>query len=141
MERSSVGYRRVDESLCQYISGLRWRWVCTYSVHRRLYGLGFPGYVDNAEDCDDTDPLVSPSSEIWYDGIDQDCDGQSDYDADDDGYDSIAFGGLDCDDTTDVVSPSATEVWYDGVDRAVMVYPTIRMEMGLSPTNMVALIA
>ena len=58
-------------------------------------GLGFPGYVDNAEDCDDTDPLVSPLvPEIWYDGIDQDCDGQSDYDADDDGYDRLHSVGL-----------------------------------------------
>ncbi len=51
------------------------------------------------EDCDDTDPNVHPEAvEQWYDGVDGDCDGRSDFDADGDGEDAVAFGGRDCDD-------------------------------------------
>ena len=35
--------------------------------------------------CDDSDASVNPSAaEIWYDGVDQNCDGSSDYDQDED---------------------------------------------------------
>lgn len=52
------------------------------------------------DDCDDDDPEISPGEdEVWYDGIDADCDGESDYDADSDGYDHIDYGGEDCADT------------------------------------------
>jgi len=72
---------------------------------------------DSESDCDDADPSVNPdATETWYDGVDSDCDGGSDFDADADGHDSDAHGGDDCDDTDPAVSPSATEVWYDGVD-------------------------
>ena len=57
------------------------------------------GYSENDEDCNDSDHDVNPlADEIWYDGIDQDCDDLSDYDQDGDGYDSDLFSGLDCDD-------------------------------------------
>ena len=37
-------------------------------------------------DCDDSDPDVNPEAEeTWYDGVDSDCDGADDYDADGDG--------------------------------------------------------
>ena len=50
-------------------------------------------------DCDDTDPAVNPgATETWYDGIDSDCDGADDDDADGDGDPALAYGGTDCDD-------------------------------------------
>ena len=36
------------------------------------------GYIDNAEDCLDSDPAVSPvETEVCHDGLDNDCDGTS----------------------------------------------------------------
>lgn len=53
----------------------------------------------SAWDCDDSNAGVSPgAAETWYDGVDQDCSGTSDFDQDGDGQDSIAYGGEDCDD-------------------------------------------
>ena len=58
-------------------------------------------YVDEGGDCNDADFDINPdASEIWYDGIDGDCQGDDDYDADGDGEQSHQeIGGLDCDDT------------------------------------------
>jgi hypothetical protein len=71
------------------------------------------GYSEVMGDCDDADASVNPAAEeIWYDGIDQDCDGASDDDADMDGFPLDD----DCDDEDSAVNPDAEEVWYDGVD-------------------------
>jgi hypothetical protein len=65
-----------------------------------------------SDDCDDTDASFNPgATEVWYDGVDHNCDGNDD-DQDGDGY-PVAD---DCDDTDASFSPGATEVWYDGVD-------------------------
>jgi len=65
--------------------------------------------TDRAGDCDDTDASVNPGeSETWYDGTDQDCDG-NDGDQDGDGFDAIEVDGEDCDDTDDTVYPSAED--------------------------------
>jgi hypothetical protein len=70
------------------------------------------------EDCWDFNPEINPSAtEIWYDGIDQNCDEKNDYDADGDGYASDAHaeegdkrGGTDCDDSDEFIYPGALEV-------------------------------
>ncbi|HCH63842.1 MAG TPA: hypothetical protein DFR83_13635, partial [Deltaproteobacteria bacterium] len=85
-----------------------------------------------AGDCDDTNTAINPSAtDPWYDGIDQDCNADDDYDADADGYVPNAYSGLatagvptsgalpagDCDDTDVTINPSAVDTWYDGVDQ------------------------
>ncbi|MFZ5476381.1 MAG: MopE-related protein [Myxococcota bacterium] len=87
-------------------------------------------------DCDDADPAVNPdAAEVWYDLIDQNCDGLGDTDKDGDGALALEVGGDDCWDDPDVVptgfeavpgydqpaaadvNPRAIETWYDGVDQ------------------------
>jgi hypothetical protein len=53
--------------------------------------------------------------ETWYDGTDQNCDG-NEYDQDGDGHDWDAFGGLDCDDSDAAISPDAVETAGDEID-------------------------
>ncbi|MCK6507772.1 hypothetical protein L6R53_31135, partial [Myxococcota bacterium] len=73
------------------------------------------GLTEAEGDCDDHDPLAYPGAlEAWYDGVDGDCAGDDDFDADRDGF-SVGSGG-DCDDGASGVHPEAAEVWYDGVD-------------------------
>lgn len=67
------------------------------------------GY-DRWEDCNDDIPESYPGAEeVWYDGIDGNCDLQSDYDQDGDGVDHSDYGGEDCDDTRDDVYYGAPE--------------------------------
>jgi hypothetical protein len=74
------------------------------------------GYAVEGGDCNDADPSVNPGAqEVWYDGIDQDCDG-NDADQDGDGYEMSGFGGTDCDDADPTISPGASEVC-DGKDQ------------------------
>ncbi len=69
-------------------------------------------YTVDEGDCDDYNAAVNPAAaELWYDGIDQDCDGN---DTDQDG-DGAGVDAGDCDDTDAAVNPSAAEVC-DGVD-------------------------
>ncbi|MDP7202461.1 MAG: MopE-related protein, partial [Dehalococcoidia bacterium] len=72
------------------------------------------GYVDNAEDCDDDDPAISPDGVEACNGVDDDCDPLTDenVDGDGDGY-SICDG--DCDDNNLSVYPGAPELC-DGLD-------------------------
>ena len=71
------------------------------------------GWYWNQGDCDDDDGAVKPVAvEIWYDGVDQDCDGGDDFDQDGDGY-PLAN---DCDDEDPAVNPGATELPGNAVD-------------------------
>jgi hypothetical protein len=47
--------------------------------------------------------------EVWYDGVDQDCDDHDDYDADEDNRRAVEYGGDDCDDTDERVNPGQAE--------------------------------
>jgi MYXO-CTERM domain-containing protein len=76
------------------------------------------GYGSDNTDCNDSDVDINPSvAEIWYDGVDQNCDGASDYDQDEDGFDHLDYNGEDCDDEDAEINPDAEEIFYDGVDQ------------------------
>ncbi|MCK6506196.1 putative metal-binding motif-containing protein [Myxococcota bacterium] len=107
-------------------------WVSSKDVDDRR------GQVDDdadgftaAEDCDEANPNINPGvAEVWYDGIDQDCGREDDYDSDADGYvrdvdvgkataavdGSGALPGGDCDDGVATTAPGQADAWYDGVD-------------------------
>ena len=92
---------------------------CEHSTH--------PGWDDDGDgwsacggDCDDGDPLVSPSAEELPNGVDDDCDDEIDevanpISSDDDG-DSWSEDEGDCDDTDETIHPGATEI-ADSVDQ------------------------
>ncbi len=106
--------------------------VCTLSgsVVADADGDGFDSIEAGGADCDDQDPLINPAAEEqWYNGIDEDCDGASDFDQDGDGYDSVVHWedpenpnpetgqpGGDCQDVNPTMNPGEEEVWYDGKD-------------------------
>ena len=64
---------------------------------------------DDDAATDDDDGSDCADEEIWYDGIDGDCDGASDFDQDGDGYDSFGYGGDDCNDIDPEISPAVAE--------------------------------
>jgi hypothetical protein len=71
------------------------------------------GYSAAAGDCDDLDAAVYPgAAETWYDGVDGNCDGLDDYDADGDGVQG-GDAGADCDDDDAAVYPGADELCDD----------------------------
>jgi hypothetical protein len=91
-------------------------------------------------DCDDGADggnIFPGAAEVWYDGVDSDCSGGSDFDQDGDGFDAVGFAavqGTDCwDDPTTTpetytavtgmaqlvafdVNPDAEDVYYDDID-------------------------
>lgn len=91
---------------------------------------GFVTVEAGGDDCNDNDADINPgATEIWYDDIDQDCAGDSDFDQDGDGYDTqfswedpsspnpkTGLPGGDCQDVDPTINPSIEEVWYDGKD-------------------------
>jgi hypothetical protein len=76
-------------------------------------GDGHGSVQSGGDDCNDADDTVNPGAEeVWYDGVDSDCSGGSDYDQDGDGV----TVDTDCDDSDASVLPGATDTWYDGID-------------------------
>ena len=97
------------------------------------------GFVANALDCNDANSYVNPDAIEICNGLDEDCDGESDNsvvfgtfyeDADGDTYGDPATGqdfcliptelfvanGDDCDDTNATINPAAAEIWENGID-------------------------
>lgn len=72
------------------------------------------GFLAN-EDCDDINFSINPDAEdIWYNSIDENCDGDLDpyVDFDNDGY----MSNTDCDDNNEFINPGALEIPYDSLD-------------------------
>jgi hypothetical protein len=83
----------------------------------------------------DINPGVASADDDWYDGVDEDCAGNHDYDADGDGYscdaseDSACSGydcasdgdsdGCDCDDAESAVNPGTWESYTSGAPDSV----------------------
>ncbi|MEC8425606.1 MAG: MopE-related protein, partial [Myxococcota bacterium] len=81
-----------------------------------LADLDGDGFV-HGRDCDDTDRTVHElGKEVWYDGIDTNCDGADDFDQDGDGERAMQFGGTDCVDTDAGIGQGATEREGDKID-------------------------
>ena len=78
------------------------------------------GYCADATDCDDGDGAINPgAAEAWYDGVDADCSGGSDYDQDGDGFDALDHGGTDCVDTDLALYPGAVSD-HEGISMAFL---------------------
>ena len=113
-------------SIAAALSGCTW--VSKADLDERL-----PGSDDDRDgvvakdDCDDNDPDRFGNEEIWYDGVDGDCLGGDDFDADADGHVPSEYQGIrpamkgtglggDRDDENAEVNPSVIDTWYDGID-------------------------
>lgn len=71
------------------------------------------GYISVSGDCDNGNASINPDAiEVWYDGVDQDCRGDDDFDQDADGFRQVD----DCDDENEDINPEIVEVYYDTVD-------------------------
>lgn len=73
-------------------------------------------YLDGG-DCDDLNSTINPgATDVAYNGVDEDCDGEDLADVDGDGFDADHQGGSDCDDTDAAIHPGAWDIPDNGVD-------------------------
>ncbi len=86
-------------------------------------GDGYDTVDAGGEDCDDSDATVNPDAdEIWYDEVDENCDGSNDFDRDGDGYDAetdeheVEPELVDCNDSSADFYPGAPDEPYDNRD-------------------------
>lgn len=71
------------------------------------------GY-ETSNDCNDGDAAIYPgATEIFYNGVDENCNGM----ADDDDLDRDGYGlATDCDDDNPSINPGVLEILYNGID-------------------------
>ena len=89
----------------------------------------FPSGLNSEVDCNDEDASINPGAdETYYDGVDSDCQGDCDYDADLDGFadrrqgqdNDCGLPATDCIDSDADINPSVSiedEIYYDGEDQ------------------------
>lgn len=89
----------------------------TGTFHEEVWeDLDLDGVID-LYDCRPQNPTIFPEADDPpYDGTDQDCRDDDDFDADDDGHRPFEHGGLDCDDNNPEASPDFAEVLGNAVD-------------------------
>lgn len=105
IHRSTLGLNLVDnlglDSNCDGSDGVDWD------------GDQVPDLLSGGTDCDDTRADVYPGAEeIWYDGVNQGCNGINDFDQDQDNSEYP----LDCNDTDPEVHPDQREIGANSVD-------------------------
>lgn len=77
-------------------------------------------WASNGLDCNDQDGNIHPDAlETWYDGVDADCRGDDDFDADLDGFAKAGAlpSGTDCNDDDPAIHPAAEDSTADDVDQ------------------------
>jgi hypothetical protein len=94
-------------------------------------------------DCNDTNKFLNPdAAEIWYDGIDQNCDGWNDYDQDMDTFvdgnwnnqaGGTSPGTDDCDDVNPIINPDT--LWYQDVDGDGFGNPVLALVQCIQPSG------
>ncbi|MCO4748193.1 MAG: matrixin family metalloprotease [Proteobacteria bacterium] len=95
----------------QFTDGIGRRWYDAVDVDVLCETDSDNDGVTFPTDCDDSNSSIYPgATDTPYDGVDADCAGDSDYDADNDGFDSSGYGGTDCDDNNAAVNTTAQEV-------------------------------
>lgn len=124
LQAIAADYLAVEGELVLEVDGVEsLRCPLIYRVITDEDGDGWDALAAGGEDCDDARDDAHPgASEQWYDGVDGNCDGASDWDQDGDGFETAVheshpeLGGGDCQDADASIYPGATDLWYDGVD-------------------------